>query len=32
MDSYIKYIKGVLVMTPQDIKKKVNTKKSNRTL
>ena len=22
MDSYIKYIKGALVMTPQDIKKK----------
>ena len=32
IDSYTKYIKGVLVITPQDIKKKTSTKESNRTL
>ena len=30
MDSYIKYIKGVLVITPQDIKEKASTRESNR--
>ena len=29
MDSYTKYIKGALVMTLQDIKKKINTKENN---
>jgi hypothetical protein len=28
MDSYTKYIKGVLVITTQDLKKKVNTKEN----
>ena len=32
MDSYIKYIKGVLVITPQDIKKKINTKGNSKIL
>ena len=29
MDSYTKYIKGVLVITPQDIKKKISTKENS---
>ena len=32
MDSYTKYIKGVLVMTLQDIKKKISTGENNRIL
>ena len=30
MDSYTKYIKGALVITPQDIKKKISTKGNSR--
>ena len=32
IDSHTKYIKGVLVMTPQNIKKEVSTKESNKIL
>ena len=29
MDSYIKHIKGALVITPQNIKKKINTRENS---
>ena len=29
MDSHTKYIKGALVITPQNIKKKVSTRENN---